>query len=387
MSRIDFFRLTILLFLPVSLNPNRLYSPPSHPYSTGPFREIEQQYPAMVAVDSRGQITGQVMDFRESQVACYHAVHALTVASVQSERLEMRTMSKSSEVSTNVWQGPTPEHLLRSDSFEPLENEEFDLLIDTTDLANIPEPYALSNIERQLRHGPQRLEFPSSGSVLAPSSDQQVELHNLVNTLRWMHYLANPGDFACDTDSGDDIDIITPTRKACKILIHCPDGYTESSLLTLAYVIFAEGIPAKDAWLKLHRERNRNFFAYPMDVSYLSAVQAILLQESPATPSLNLSSLSARSWFDNCDGSLPSRVLPYMYLGSLTHANNPEMLHALGIHRVLSIGESVTWSEETYGEFGQENVMHITQVQDNGIDSLTNEFSRCLEFIREFFPR
>lgn len=299
----------------------------------------------------------------------------------------MRSMSKASEVSTNVWQGPTPEHLLTCDTFESLQHEEFDLLIDTTDLANIPEPHVLSNIERQLRHGPQRIEFPSSGSVLAPSSDQQVELHNLVNTLRWIHYLANPGDFACDTDSGDDIDIITPTRKACKILIHCPDGYTESSLLTLAYVIFAEGIPAKDAWLKLHCEKKRNFFAYPMDVSYLSAVQAILLQESPATPSLNLSALSVRSWFDNCDGSLPSRVLPYMYLGSLSHANNPEMLHALGIHRVLSIGESVTWAEETYGEFGQDSVMHITQVQDNGIDSLTNEFSRCLEFIREYIPR
>ena len=76
-----------------------------------------------------------------------------------------------------------------------------------------------------------------------------------------------------------------------------------------------------------------------------------------------------------------------MYLGSLSHANNPEMLHALGIHRVLSIGESVTWAEETYGEFGQDSVMHITQVQDNGIDSLTNEFSRCLEFIREYIPR
>lgn len=294
-------------------------------------------------------------------------------------------MSRASEASKNVWQGPTPEHLLRSDSHEPLGNEGFDLLIETNDLANIPESHVLANIERELRRRPQRLEFPSSGSVLAPSSDQQTELFNLVNTLRWIHYLANPDDFANDTDSEDDIDIVTPTRKPCKILIHCPDGYTESSLLTLAYVIFAEGIPAKEAWLKLHCEKKRNFFAYPMDVSYLSTVQTLLLHESPVTPSFNIS-LSERSWFDGCDGSLPSRILPYMYLGSLTHANNPEMLHALGINRVLSIGESVTWSEESYEEFGQENVMHITQVQDNGIDSLTKEFSRCLEFIRELSP-
>ena len=307
---------------------------------------------------------------------------------VQSERSEMRAMCRASEASTNVWQGPTPEHLLGSDSREPLGDEGFDLLIETNDLAKIPEPHVLANIERELKHKPQRLEFPSSGSVLAPSSDQQAELFNLVNTLRWIHYLANPDDFANDTDSDDDIDIITPTTKPCKILIHCPDGYTESSLLTLAYVIFAEGIPAREAWLKLHCERKRNFYAYPMDVSYLSNVQALLLQESPATRFVNFSSLSERSWFDSCDGSLPSRILPYMYLGSLMHANNPEMLHALGIHRVLSIGESVSWSEETYEQFGQENVMHITQVQDNGIDSLTKEFSRCLEFIRElsFIP-
>ena len=69
MSRIDFSRLTVLLFLRVSLSPNRLYDfTVLHPYSTGPFHEIEEQYPAMVAVDSRGQLTGQVMDFRESHV-------------------------------------------------------------------------------------------------------------------------------------------------------------------------------------------------------------------------------------------------------------------------------------------------------------------------------
>jgi len=39
------------------------------------------------------------------------------------------------------------------------------------------------------------------------------------------------------------------------------------------------------------------------------------------------------------DGSFPSRVLPYLYLGNLNHASNPYMLHALGITHVVSVGE------------------------------------------------
>lgn len=185
-----------------------------------------------------------------------------------------------------------------------------------------------------------------------------------------------------ESDSEGDMPMVTSSRKPYKILIHGPDGYTESSLLALAYVIYAEGIPAKEAWLKLHCEKKRNFFAYPIDVSYLSGLQERLLKESPATRVPDLSSLSKPSWFDNCDGSFPSRILPYMYLGSLTHANNPDMLWKLGIRRVLSIGEKLAWPEADYAIFGSENLMSINNVRDNGIDPLTKEFDRCLEFIR-----
>ncbi|KXN86091.1 Dual specificity protein phosphatase PPS1 [Leucoagaricus sp. SymC.cos] len=39
------------------------------------------------------------------------------------------------------------------------------------------------------------------------------------------------------------------------------------------------------------------------------------------------------------DGSFPSRVLPFLYLGNLNHATNAYMLHALGITHVVSVGE------------------------------------------------
>jgi dual specificity MAP kinase phosphatase len=83
------------------------------------------------------------------------------------------------------------------------------------------------------------------------------------------------------------------------------------------------------------------------------------------------------------DGSLPSRILPYLYLGNLHHANNPQLLTELGIKRVLSIGEPVSWSDAERAEWGPENLMYIDNVQDNGIDPLWEEIDRCLEFIGE----
>ncbi|KAI0760995.1 hypothetical protein BD413DRAFT_648260 [Trametes elegans] len=48
-----------------------------------------------------------------------------------------------------------------------------------------------------------------------------------------------------------------------------------------------------------------------------------------------------QAWFDDprFDGSFPSRVLPFLYLGNLNHASNVFMLHALGITHVVSVGE------------------------------------------------
>ncbi|KAF5861832.1 tyrosine/serine/threonine protein phosphatase pps1 [Aspergillus alliaceus] len=328
------------------------------------FSEVEQRAPGIVAINSRGQLTGQIMDF------------------FQWERWEMCDMSRASEISNNIWQGPTPDYLLRPGTCEPTTGEYFDLLIEASDLASLPGPRFLAKLNKQLDDGPQRLEFPSSGSILPPSGDDR-EVDDLVNTVRWLYYLANPEEPENRPDADGDIPMGPAPKKARKILIHCPDGYTESSLLVIAYLMFAEGVTAPDAWLRLHCEKKRNFFAYPSDVTFVSVVQGRLLQESPATQARYLTGLADPTWFRYCDGSLPSRILPYMYLGNLSHANNPEMLWALGIRRVLSIGESVTWTNADVAKIGADNIMHITQVQDNGIDPLTQEFERCLDFIRE----
>lgn len=295
----------------------------------------------------------------------------------------MCDMSRASEISNNVWQGPTPDYLLR---LEPCDSElagTFDLLVETSEIANIPGPRLLAQISEQLEDGPQRLEFPASGSFIAPPNGSR-DVEDLVNTIRWIYYLANPDEPENAKDVDGDIAMATLARRPRKVLIHCPDGYTESSLLTIAYFMFAEGVPAHEAWIRLHREKKRNFFAYPCDVAFLRSVQNCLLRESPVAGSLNVSHLLDPIWFKRCDGSLPSRVLPYMYLGNLNHANNPQMLWALGIRRILSIGEPVTWSEIDEDRFGAENKLLVTGVQDNGIDPLSQEFDQCLEFIREW---
>ena len=303
---------------------------------------------------------------------------------VQWERFEMCDMTRASEISVNVWQGPTPDHLLRLGSRELSQDYMFDLLVETSEIASMPGPRVLAQVEKELENGPQRIDFPASGSFIAPS-DGTRDVEDFVSMLRWIYYLAHPDEPENATDVDGDIAMATLPKRRRKILIHCPDGYTESSLLAIAYFMFAEGVPAHEAWLKLHCNKNRNFFAYPCDVTFLRSIQGHILQESPVVQSLNgnPSLMLDPAWFKRCDGSLPSRILPYMYLGNLNHANNPEMLWKLGIRRILSVGEPVTWCEVDENKFGTENKLLVTGVQDNGIDPLSQEFDQCLEFIRE----
>ena len=70
-----------------------------------------------------------------------------------------------------------------------------------------------------------------------------------------------------------------------------------------------------------------------------------------------------------------------MYLGNLGHANNPDLLKAMGIGQILSVGEPVHWSKAQLGEWGRENMLVINDVQDNGVDPLMKDFDRCLDFI------
>jgi dual specificity MAP kinase phosphatase len=330
------------------------------------FEDVERKHAQLVSVDSDGHLTNNVMDF------------------FQWERIEMCNMSKASEISKGVWLGPSPDLLASPEEQGSLDIDQFDVLIEANDLASLPGPRYLERLHRDLITNPvetQLLQFPSSGSIV-PQSDTSNDVEDFITTIRWMYYLTHPDD-ELEADADDDVPMDSAPSRTHKILIHCADGYTESTLLAIAYYIFAEGVPLHEAWLKLHCEKGRNFFAYPSDVVFLRGIQHRLLQESPAAQALNLSHILEPEWLAKMDGSLPSRILPYMYLGNLAHANNPDLLRGLGIGRVLSIGESVSWTEQDFDDWGEDNLMFISQVQDNGVDSLTQEFDRCLNFIEK----
>lgn len=295
----------------------------------------------------------------------------------------MCEMSRASEIAKNVWLGPTPEDSSESEATGKPTGQPYDLLIEATDLAPIPDASLLKGIVDALRgwNVPQVMDFPSSGSIMC-SDWSDIDITGILNTCKWIQNLADPEN--CDMtqpehDIDGDVTMSVESPQSRKILIHCMDGYTETSLLALVYLMYVEGIPVHEAWLRLHREKQRNFFAYPTDVSLLMHFQPQILEASPKRRDMSIS--PHPQWLLRMDGSLPSRLLPYLYLGNLGHARNPELLRALGIGQVLSVGESVFWPWKLQEKWGLENLMRVDNVQDNGIDPLTDEISECLDFI------
>ena len=334
---------------------------------TDSFEDFEASYPELIHVNSSGQPTGEVIDF------------------LQQERREMCAMSKASAISQGVFQGPTPDASTIPGTHS--DDSPFDLYIEATDHAAVPDENLLRAKQKQLDDRdddtPVHLPFPSSGSILPPSWSQ-AEVDGILLMCRWLYGLTHstrrqsPGSVK---DEDGDIQMSDLSIKPRRVLLHCADGYTETSLLAVAYFMYAEGLPVHDAWVKLHRDRGRNFFAYPSDVALLISLQDKLLKESPALDQMRVIPRKAPAWLAKLDGSLPSRILPYMYLGNLTHANNPELLKLLGITRILSVGEPVAWPASALEDWGRENLMMVDRVQDNGIDELALEMDRCLEFI------
>ncbi|KAI1461028.1 hypothetical protein F4805DRAFT_453965 [Annulohypoxylon moriforme] len=334
-----------------------------------PFKDFEKKHSEIVSIDSEGRLTGAVVDF-------FHQ-----------ERLEMYTMTKATEVSHNVWMGPTPES-------EGEEQQQFDILIECSDLGRLN-----SAALQAIAEGPNDdtrhtyLDFPSSGSILPPTWSH-AEADGILETCKWLWHLSHgtlPSRSDTDLDGDSNMSDASEateveTNRPRKILIHCADGYTESTMLGIAYFSYSTGRPVPQAWLELHTMMKRNFFAYPTDVSLLTSIAPRLLHESPICSDKSLLEITnlvkhEPKWISSLDGSFPSRILDYMYLGNLGHANNPDLLKAMGIKQILSVGETAMWRDGELEEWGEDNVLIVEKVQDNGIDPLTKEFEKCLEFI------
>lgn len=257
-----------------------------------------------------------------------------------------------------------------------------------------------------------QFEFPSSGSI-GLGDCKQTSLISFVNLCKLMYLYSS-----CVAEDG------------LSTLIYCSDGYTELSLLVLSYLMYAEDVPLDEAILNLHLRYGRPFYIFNNDVSVLRKVEPLLRKFSPKrlgadivwsktetitnlefndillgksnlTPQTarpiprrlrlgyvandsdsssdsedesNCSSLFAasdRDWVEELEGLFPSRILPYLYLGSLKHANNTTILTKLGITKVISVGETVDWIQG-YKFRACQNV-RVDVIDGGGIELFTIE--------------
>ncbi|CAI4212724.1 unnamed protein product [Parascedosporium putredinis] len=197
-----------------------------------PFSDFENSHQELVAVDSKGHGTDDVLDF------------------FVQERTEMYCMAMASEISHNVWVGPTP----FPDSGD---EQEYDVMIECSDLGHINPAALRAIVENKQRPLPRNnFDFPSSGSIMPPTWSH-AEADGILETCKWIYHLAHgtcphPSSETSATENGYSNHVRVPPLK---ILLHCADGYTESTMLAIAYFSFSTGRPIPDAWLALHMEK------------------------------------------------------------------------------------------------------------------------------------
>ncbi|KAH3684228.1 hypothetical protein WICPIJ_004785 [Wickerhamomyces pijperi] len=246
------------------------------------------------------------------------------------------------------------------------------------------------------------LNFPPSGSVgMGDCSDS--DLMSILNTCKLIY---------------------TKSTAKRPTLIYCSDGYTESSLLGMCYLIYATGRPLTECLVDLHSIHGRPFFLFPTDITLISRIEDILIQSSPLNVNdfdplelqmppmkmiyTSLFSAKEENWCTKVHGSLPSRVLSHLYLGSLAHAESVVVLEKLGITRVVSVGEEVDWLKKLHStkrvisqtisvnenflipddstlKFPVKQLMTVSNIQDDGIDQLTSLLPSILNFIDDCY--
>ncbi|XBW37634.1 hypothetical protein QEN19_003216 [Hanseniaspora menglaensis] len=349
------------------------------------------------------------------------------------EKLEISKISSNTKVSERIWIGNSidfevskmglvlnlqhPHYYSLKNSICGLDTLDADVVNDLA-LFNFPECiwdvfvqcrpifgddrlFDVSQIENDLQTNQNiSLNFPSSGSL---------GLGNL--TLQLIKQI-----FQC-------IDLIYQLSKQNKrkILIYSQDGYSESSFLLLAYIIYSQRISLKEAMVYAHSHLKRPFFIFPNDLEVLNYLQILLLSKSVDKDSFvaakgikierfditnedftnmffNTSLLSTSKSELNCminlKGPLPSQIMDYLYLGSLKHAENLALLTDLQINCVISVGERLSWLNNyefvvTKTKSNHVNVYksktitvyHIDNLLDNGQDPLLHSLNDILDFI------
>lgn len=103
------------------------------------------------------------------------------------------------------------------------------------------------------------LETTSTAAALGTSSRaQDAFVAHIVELAVWIRDQSDPNPFAAATSD-------CPLQAPRRVLLHCGDGYTETSLLALAYVMLARRCSVSEAYLFLQLDCQRSFFVYTAD--------------------------------------------------------------------------------------------------------------------------
>ncbi|KAI8149218.1 protein-tyrosine phosphatase-like protein [Fennellomyces sp. T-0311] len=439
---------------------------------TDPFTTIEERYPELVSYDSNG--------------VCIN-----TVSFWEREREEMRVMSGATEITPNVWVGNTQDApaSIRQSDIDDDESEsddnphQFSICIEAHDLADMPLPSTLTLARETLNELPTDGLPPEIIHLDVHSTGVPMELQAFDKFYdRLIHLLAFVDDQA---------------NRGRNILIHCSDGYTETSLMVLSWIMYKEKVRLPEAYLIL--QRKRSFFVYAVDVPTLRRIEHHLGQQPsdhhkrkrerdlmdeddvrlppdtrqnvkdlhvgcndmdeieddeddeddddeddemhvkdnrllhddiyinnisnqvqpkdqqdnvcftppvpgrpvragdyqplddidetiPAqllAPEPDATEKMVFPWFysPRFEGSFPSRILPFLYLGNLNHATNPEMLKALGITHVVSVGEDANLDRSQF------NLLFLDNLYDDGIDSIRSRLEETMRFVDEAYAQ
>ncbi|WAQ81856.1 hypothetical protein PtA15_2A169 [Puccinia triticina] len=257
-------------------------SPQPSGRASDPFEVFERQFSHVVAVDGWGYRRNKI-DFLER------------------EREEMAALTRASEIAQNVWLGNsadvplTKEDLSSSrqraafDERPPMVTSHFAM---TDEYGNAPynvcveahdQAVITSSLEFHLNQNyldsiKQRaknsslsaelaeiihMEVPSTGQSCSGAMSRNKLVRYLVDLCTWVKKIAKPGK----------------GRAGRKVLIHCHDGYTETSLFAPSYIMYDLGYTLPDAYLHLQNDQNRSFFVYPADVQLLRRVESRIEQE------------------------------------------------------------------------------------------------------------
>ncbi|KAI8889103.1 hypothetical protein K501DRAFT_282497 [Backusella circina FSU 941] len=387
------------------------------------FAVFERDFPHLVMYDSTGLNTGNYHPFNEIELN------------------EMREMSAASEITRNVWAGNTQDAPVTVQEFgqgnDSSEEEDFNddhdnphgfsICIEAHDLADMPLPSTLT-LARETLNELGDGKIPSEiihFDMYATGVPNEKNAFNIFFT-RLYQLLQFMED---------------QSERGRRVLIHCSDGYTETSLLILSWIMYRCKLHLPDAYLYL--QKSRSFFVYAADLSTLRQIEGkifngtSIIEPSPkrrkselcddTIKRLNIRSntildvemtengrllhddayinavsnnndinetipsniykqlyleptdedLKLYPWFysPRFEGSFPSRILPFLYLGNLNHATNHDMLKTLNITHIVSVGENADVVTKGF------KVLFLDNLYDDGIDPIRGRLDAVMAFV------